>query len=229
MNGPDDALEPLDPRFAARFALPKQGVCQLYLISPELIDDAFIDRLEEALPGGPVAAFQLRLKGVSDDAILVAADRLKPVCAAHDVAFILNDRADLAKACGADGVHLGQGDGDARGARALLGPSAQIGVTCHDSRHLAMEAGEAGADYVAFGAFFPTSTKETRHRPDPSILGWWSTLFEIPCVAIGGITSANARPLVEAGADFLAVCSAVWSHPDGPAAGVSAFRPLLER
>ena len=130
----------------------------------------------------------------------------------------------LAKRLGADGVHLGQGDGDPREARALLGPAAQIGVTCHDSRHLAMEAGEAGADYVAFGAFFPTTTKETHHRPDPSILSWWSTLFEMPCVAIGGITPANGRVLVEAGADFLAVCGAVWNHPEGPAAAVKAFR-----
>ena len=135
----------------------------------------------------------------------------------------------LAKRLGADGVHLGQEDGDPREARALLGPAAQIGVTCHDSRHLAMEAGEAGADYVAFGAFFPTATKETRHRPDPSILSWWSTLFEMPCVAIGGITPENGRALVEAGADFLAVCSAVWDHPDGPAAAVKAFQAILER
>jgi thiamine-phosphate pyrophosphorylase len=133
----------------------------------------------------------------------------------------------LAKRLGADGIHLGQGDGDPREARALLGPSAQIGVTCHDSRHLAMEAGDAGVDYVAFGAFFPTATKETSHRPDPAILSWWSRLFEIPCVAIGGITPQNGRVLVEAGADFLAVCGAVWGHSDGPAAAVAEFAQLL--
>jgi thiamine-phosphate pyrophosphorylase len=135
----------------------------------------------------------------------------------------------LAKRIGADGVHLGQGDGDPREARTLLGPSAQIGVTCHDSRHLAMEAGEAGADYVAFGAFFATSTKEVLHRPEPSILGWWSTLFEIPCVAIGGITPQNGRALVEAGADFLAVSGFVWNHPAGPAAAVAEFQAVLGR
>jgi thiamine-phosphate pyrophosphorylase len=132
----------------------------------------------------------------------------------------------LAKRIGADGVHLGQSDGDVGEARALLGPSAQIGKTCHDSRHLAMEAGEAGADYVAFGAFYPTTTKPSDYRPDPSILAWWSTLFEIPCVAIGGITPANAKPLVEAGADFLAVCQAVWGKED-PAAAVAAFEDAL--
>jgi thiamine-phosphate pyrophosphorylase len=228
MAGDENTIE-LDPDFASRFHTEKRGDCQLYLISPASIGDSFTDQLRSALDGGPVAAFQLRLKDVSDDDILRAAERLMPICADHDVAFILNDHMHLAKACGADGVHLGQGDGDPREARALLGPSIQIGVTCHDSRHLAMEAGEAGADYVAFGAFFPTKTKEVFHRPDPSILGWWSTLFEIPCVAIGGITPENGRVLVDAGADFLAVCSAVWDAKTGPAAAVAAFQEVLSR
>ncbi|MBK5263825.1 MAG: thiamine phosphate synthase [Alphaproteobacteria bacterium] len=224
---PDDDI-PLDPSFAARFdTKDRRPACQLYLISPPVIDAAFADTLMAALDAGKVAAFQLRLKDISDEAILKAAESLIPICAARDVAFILNDRMDLAQQCGADGVHLGQGDGDPREARKLLGPSAQIGVTCHDSRHLAMEAGEAGADYIAFGAFYPTSTKETTHRPDPSVLSWWTTVFGLPCVAIGGITAGNAQPLVEAGADFLAVCSAVWSHPEGPAAGVRAFGAVL--
>lgn len=219
--------EDLDSSLPELFNRPRRGECRLYLISPPVIGAAFEDQLRSALEAGPVAAFQLRLKGADDDAILRAAERLLPLCAERDVAFILNDRMDLAKRCGADGVHLGQQDGDPRAARALLGPSAQIGITCHDSRHLAMEAGEAGADYVAFGAFFPTTTKATMHRPDPSILTWWSTLFELPCVAIGGITPENGRVLVEAGADFLAVSSAVWSHPEGPAAGVRAFEGIL--
>jgi thiamine-phosphate pyrophosphorylase len=219
----------LDPGFAERFGRADRGPCRLYLVSPARIDAAFDEHLREALSGGDVAAFQLRLKALGDAEVLGTARRLIPICREHDVAFILNDRVDLAAACGADGVHLGQADGDPRDARAMLGPSVQIGVTCHDSRHLAMEAGEAGADYVAFGAFFPTETKQTSHRPDPSILGWWSTLFEIPCVAIGGITPSNAQPLVEAGADFLAVSSAVWNHPDGPAAAVGEFRATMQR
>lgn len=223
----DDEGVGLAPDFAEMFARPERPPCQLYLVSPASIGEDFADRLDEALGGGPVAAFQLRLKGLGDEQILAAAERLIPVCAAHEVAFILNDRMDLAKACGADGVHLGQGDGDPREARALLGPAAQIGVTCHASRHLAMEAGEAGADYVAFGAFFPSTTKPAVHRPDPSILGWWSALFEIPCVAIGGITPDNASPLIEAGADFLAVCGSVWGHREGPRAAVAAFSDLL--
>jgi thiamine-phosphate pyrophosphorylase len=217
----------LDPAFAQRFERGARGPCQLYLVSPLEVGDPFPDRLAEALDAGPVAAFQLRVKGVDQHAAARLAEPLQRVCAERDVAFIVNDSMELARRLGADGVHLGQGDGDPRDARALLGPKAQIGVSCHDSRHLAMEAGERGADYVAFGAFFPTATKATSHRPDPSILSWWATLFELPCVAIGGITPANGRVLVEAGADFLAVSSGVWDHPDGPAAAVRAFQEIL--
>jgi thiamine-phosphate pyrophosphorylase len=224
----DDVLGPLDPGFADRFdSDDKRPACQLYLISPPTIDAAFVDTLRAAFDGGPVAAFQLRLKGLDEHTIVRAAEPLQRLCAERDIAFIVNDSISLAKRLGADGVHLGQGDGDPREARQILGSNVQIGVTCHDSRHLAMEAGEAGADYVAFGAFYPTTTKETTHRPDPSILSWWTTLFELPCVAIGGITAENAAPLVQAGADFLAVSSAVWAHPQGPGAGVAAFGGVL--
>lgn len=217
----------LDPGFADRFEREVRPPCQLYLISPERYDPGFPEQLKAVLDAGPVAAFQLRLKGASDMEILRAGAALKPILAAYDVAFIVNDRADLAKELGADGVHLGQTDGGIAAARALLGPDAQIGITCHDSRHLAMEGAEAGADYVAFGAFYPTATKETTHRPDPSILSWWTTISEIPCVAIGGITPENARPLVDAGADFLAVSGAVWNGD--PAAAIRAFHSILEQ
>lgn len=228
MNEEDDGLGPLDPGFADRFERDAgRGACQLYLISPPSIGADFADLLRAAFDGGPVAAFQLRLKGWDEDAIARAAEPLQRLCAERDVAFLLNDSMALAKRIGADGVHLGQGDGDPAEARRLLGPTAQIGVTCHDSRHIAMEAGEAGADYVAFGAFYPTATKETVHRPDPSILSWWTTVFEVPCVAIGGITAQNAGTLVEAGADFLAVSGAVWGHAGGPGAGVAAFGGVL--
>ena len=214
----------LDPGFADRFERDaKRPPCKLYLISPPSIDADFAETLAMALDAGPVAAFQLRLKGIDDHRIAELAGPLLAVCRSRQVAFIVNDSIGLAKRLDADGVHLGQDDGDPRDAREQLGPDAQIGVTCHDSRHLAMEAGEAGADYVAFGAFYPTTTKETEHRPDPSILGWWSTLFEMPSVAIGGITPDNAAPLVAAGADFLAVSGAVWNDPDGPAAAVKKF------
>jgi thiamine-phosphate pyrophosphorylase len=219
--------DPLDPGFGALFARGARPACQLYLISPLDVGGAFPELLEEALGAGPVAAFQFRVKGIDQHQAAALAEPLQVICAAHETAFIVNDDMALAKRIEADGVHLGQGDGSPRDARALLGPAAQIGVTCHDSRHLAMEAGEAGADYVAFGAFFPTATKEVHHRPDPSILSWWSALFEIPCVAIGGITPANGPVLIEAGADFLAVCAAVWSHQGGPAAAVREFGDLL--
>lgn len=172
-----------------------------------------------------MAAFQFRVKGVDQHAAAALAEPLQRICGDRDVAFLINDSISLARRLGADGVHLGQGDGDPREARSVLGPTAQIGVTCHDSRHLAMEAGEAGADYVAFGAFYPTTTKEVRHHPDPAILSWWTTVFELPSVAIGGITPANARPLVDAGADFLAVSAAVWGGDE--AAAVKAFEAVL--
>ena len=166
------------------------------------------------------------MKGIDQHEASRLGEPLRAICAARDVAFIVNDSIALAKRLGADGVHLGQDDGDPREARSVLGPNAQIGVTCHDSRHLAMEAGEAGADYVAFGSFYPTTTKEVSHHPDPVILSWWSTVFEIPCVAIGGITPANAPPLVAAGADFLAVSNAVWGGDE--AAAVKAFGAILK-
>lgn len=191
-----------------------QATCQLYLITPPHFDvTAFSVLLQRAFEGGPVAALQLRLKGASDDDIRRAGEALRPICNAANCALIVNDRADLAKAIGADGVHLGQGDGDMRAARTLLGADAQIGITCHNSRHLAMEAGDAGADYVAFGAFYPSITKEPPSMAEPEILQWWSSLMEVPCVAIGGITPQNAPPLIAAGADFLAVSASVWANP----------------
>jgi len=212
--------------FSESFARVERSRCSLYLISPQEVGGTFADRLKAALEPGVATAFQLRVKDVDEHELARLAEPLQRLCADAEVAFIVNDSMALAKRIGADGVHLGQSDGDVREARALLGSSAQIGRTCHDSRHLAMDAGEAGADYVAFGAFYPTTTKPSDYRPDPSILRWWSTLFEIPCVAIGGITPDNAAPLVEAGADFVAVCQAVWGKAD-PAAAVTAFADVL--
>jgi len=199
--------------------------CQLYLISPLDVAGEFPDRLARALDAGPVAAFQFRVKGMDEHQAARLAEPLQVICAAREVAFIVNDSVSLAKRLGADGVHLGQGDGDVAEARQRLGREAQIGVTCHDSRHLAMEAGEAGADYVAFGAFFTTQTKQTEHRAEPELLSWWQSLMEIPCVAIGGITPENCAPLVTAGADFLAVSHAVWGGDE--AAAVRAFADIL--
>ncbi len=203
--------------------------CQLYLVSPLDVGGAFPERLERALAAGPVAAFQYRVKDLDQHEAARLAGPLQEICAARDVAFIVNDSISLAKRIGADGVHLGQSDGSPQEARQVLGREAQIGVTCHASRHLAMEAGEAGADYVAFGAFFPSTTKETEHRPEPEMLEWWSTLFEIPCVAIGGITPENCAPLVAAGADFLAVSNAVWGRDEAEAVRAFADRIAATR
>lgn len=216
----DETLDPalFPPRRAER--------CDLYLISPQEVGGAFPERLRAALEPGIADAFQLRVKDVGEHELARLAEPLQRICADAEVSFIINDSVSLTKRLGADGVHLGQSDGDIREARAALGPEVQIGRTCHDSRHLAMEAGEAGADYVAFGAFYETTTKPSHYRPAPAILSWWSGVFELPCVAIGGITPTNAAPLVEAGADFLAVCQAVWGKDD-PAAAVQAFAEVL--
>ena len=205
--------------------IPSRPPCRLYLITPPAIPDldVFARDLTAALDAGDVAALQVRLKDADDATVLAAVAALKPVAQGRGVALILNDRPDLAARSGCDGVHLGQGDASVAEARRLMGADAMIGVTCHDSRELAMEAAEAGADYVAFGAFFPTATKATIHRPDPEILTIWQETVEIPCVAIGGITAANAGDLARAGADFVAVSAAVWSHPQGPAQAVGEF------
>ncbi len=203
--------------------------CRLYLITPPALDDlgAFGRDLAVALEGGDVAALQIRLKDVPDEAIAAAVQALAPIARARDVAVILNDRPDLAARLGCDGVHVGQGDMSYKEARKIMGPSAMIGVTCHDSRHLAMEAAEAGADYVAFGAFFPTTTKDAPTTADLEILSIWHETMEVPCVAIGGITADNAAGLAAAGADFVAVSAGVWKHPRGPAAGVAAINAAI--
>lgn len=203
--------------------------CRLYLITPPALTDldAFGLELKKALEGGDVAALQIRLKDVSDAAIAEAVKALAPIAKAHDVAVILNDRPDLAAALDCDGVHVGQGDMPYAAARKLMGQDRMVGVTCHDSRHLAMEAAEAGADYVAFGAFFPTTTKDAPTTADPEILSIWQEVMETPSVAIGGITADNAAALATAGADFLAVSAGVWAHPQGPAAAVAALNAAI--
>lgn len=202
--------------------------CRLYLITPERVDPGpFADTLAMALDAGNVACVQLRLKGIDDDAIREAARTLAPVAQSRDVAFLLNDRPDLAAETGCDGVHVGQQDSSYEEARAAVGDDSIVGITCHDSRHFAMVAAEKGADYVAFGAFYATATKDAIGHPDAQILSWWSEMMTVPSVAIGGITAANCAPLVKAGADFIAVLSAVWSHADGPGVAVKAFNKTI--
>jgi thiamine-phosphate pyrophosphorylase len=204
------------------------GDCRVYLITPSKLDPVpFAPLLAAALDADDVAAVQLRLKDASDDVWRRAIDALRPVCQSRGVAFLLNDRADLVRATGCDGAHVGQDDMPARDARRLMGPDLTLGVTCKGSRDLAMQAGEDGADYVAFGAFYPSTTKDVTALLDPEILEWWSQMMELPCCAIGGITPENCGPLVRAGADFLAVVGSVWNHPDGPPAGVKALNAAI--
>jgi len=203
--------------------------CRLYLITPPVIDAAtFTDPLAAALDAGDVAALQVRLKDVDDDTVRRATEALAPICQDRNVPLIMNDRPDLAREMGCDGVHVGQSDASYEAARGAVGQDGIVGVTCHASRHLAMVAGDAGADYVAFGAFFPSTTKQSEHHPEPELLNWWSETTIIQCCAIGGITAENCAPLVAAGADFLAVISAVWDHLEGPAAGVKAFEQAIQ-
>jgi thiamine-phosphate pyrophosphorylase len=203
--------------------------CRLYLITPPAIDDvaAFLAMLDAALGAGDVAALQIRLKGAPDDHVAAVARAILPLAHAHGVAVILNDRPDLAARLGCDGVHIGQEDGPYAVARKIVGPDAMIGVTCHDSRHLAMDAAEAGADYVAFGAFFPTATKEAKTRAELDVLSIWQETMQTPCVAIGGITADNVAQVAEAGADFVAVSAGVWAHAEGPAAAVRALNAQI--
>lgn len=210
--------------------MPGAEGCRLYLVTPPALDPAaFRDTLAAALDAGDVAAVQLRLKGATDDALRRAVDALRPVAQSRGVAFLLNDRPDLAAATGCDGAHVGPDDIGVAEARRLLGPDLTLGATCQASRDRALRAGEDGADYVAFGSFFPSGTKASEHRPEPEILSWWSELMELPCVAIGGITAENCAPLVRAGADFLAVVGAVWGHPEGQVAGVRAMNAAIAR
>lgn len=217
------------------------NACQLYIISPPQIADlaGFADALSGVLDAGPTPAFQLRLKGpvdtetgleppAADDVIRRAVDVLAPIVQSRDTAFLLNDRSDLAAELGCDGVHIGQADGPYADARAAMGAQASVGVTCHDSRHLAMEAAEAGADYVAFGAFFPTATKAPKTIAEVDLITWWAETFTTPCVAIGGVTPDNCAVLAQAGADFVAASSAIWNHGEGPAAGAQAFHAALQ-
>ncbi len=224
MTNPDNSTAP-----SAIDSLKREAAlpCQLYLISPPAIDAGFAEILRVAADGGAIAAFQLRLKGIDDHAIAKLAEPVQKLCADLDISFLVNDSIAMAKRLGADGVHLGQSDGDPREARDVLGRDAQIGVTCHNSRHLAMEAGEAGADYVAFGAMFQSGTKEAKLFADTDIVNWWSLISPIPCVAIGGITPNNVRPVIEAGADFIAVSGAVWTASEGPTEAVRRFHALF--
>jgi thiamine-phosphate pyrophosphorylase len=217
---------------------PRAGA--LYLLTPPQIGNAahFMGELEEALSTGAVEALQIRLKSrdvagdecpAPDEAWRRFAPPMIELARRFGVASIINDRIDIACALKADGVHLGQEDGEVRLARDALGPEAIIGVTCHDSRHLAIEAAEAGADYVAFGAFFTTATKAPKTVATTEILEWWSQMMTLPCVAIGGITPDNCGPLIEAGADYCAMTGAIWNHPQGARAGVLAYAAARQR
>jgi len=208
----------------------QKSSCRLYLITPPTINlETFKNELAAALDSGDVASVQLRLKNATKEEIVLAAETLAPIAHKRDVAFIMNDDPLLAAQTGCDGVHIGQNDEKYEKTREIVGPDAIIGVTCHNMRHLAIEAAAKGANYVAFGSFFPTKTKETNNQTKPEILEIWSTMTTVPCVAIGGITHENCPILIQAGANFLAVVSAIWEHKSGPGAAVKAFNEIISQ
>ena len=208
---------------------PEETPCLLYLITPPEIDlSTFPAQFEAALDAGEVGCSQLRLPEADDDTLCRAIEALMPIAHQREIAFLLEERADLAKKMGCDGVHVSSDDKGYKKARGVVGKDAIVGVSCYNSRHLAMVDAEAGADYISFGAFFPSPSKQTEHRAEIETLQWWASFMEVPCTAVGGVTPDNCGPLVEAGADFITVISAVWSHPDGPAAGVKAMNAAIE-
>ena len=213
---------------------PPRPRTRLYLITPPKIADVdeFAAILETALSAGDVACLQLRLKGpdgmIDMQATREVAATVTEMAQSYGAAVLINDSPELAVELGADGVHVGWDDVPVQQARAIVGRDMIVGATAKNSRHAAMQAGEAGADYVAFGAFYPTATKDSTVPASLELLEVWQETMEIPCVAIGGITVDNAGPLVSAGADFIAVSSGVWNHPEGAAAAVIAFNRLLD-
>ncbi|WP_430402597.1 thiamine phosphate synthase [Hyphomonas sp.] len=215
--------------------IPPRERTRLYLITPPRIHDVpeFAAMLEGALEAGDVACLQIRLKGedgrIDVPATRAVAEAVTAMAQAYGAAVIINDSPELAVELGADGVHIGPDDTPVKAARAIIGPDAIVGATARNSRHAAMAAGEQGADYVAFGAFYPTDTKSGTVPAELALLEFWQETMELPCVAIGGITVENAAPLVRAGADFLAVSSGVWNHPQGAAGAVIAFNSLLDQ
>jgi len=204
-------------------------LCRLYLITPPRIEITFPDTLARALDAGDVACLLLRQEDTSDDMVRAAIDTLRPVAQSRGVAFLLDNNPGLAVDTGCDGVHIGQGDITCDQARAAFGPEGIVGVDCQGSRHLAIEAAESGADYVSFGPFYGPPTNEDEELADPDIVALWDEATTVPSVAIGGITIENCPPLVRAGADFIAVSSAVWDAPQGAAAAVEGFNTAISQ
>ncbi len=191
-------------------------MAQIYLISPPQIElKDFSLNLDKALKTGLVPVFQLRLKNYSPLEIKNFSQEIKKICDNNNCLFLLNDFYEVALEIGASGVHVGIDDKKISQIRQNSPKNFVIGASCYDSKHLAMEACEQGADYISFGAFFETKTKISRGKPTFEILNWASEILNFPIVAIGGINDKNCGELVKNGADFLAVISYVWQHPQG--------------
>ncbi len=193
---------------------PNVPISGLYAITPDEPDTAeLLCKVRLALAGG-VRLLQYRNKLADAPLRVEQAGALRALTREFDAVFIVNDDAELARRVNADGVHLGGEDGSVAAARALLGEEKIIGVSCYNRAPLAFEAVRHGADYVAFGAFFPSGVKPQAVAATPELLCQARGRLEVPIVAIGGITVENGKQLIEAGADALAVISALWNAPD---------------
>ncbi len=201
---------------------------KIYLITPPKIDENFFfTSLENVLSTKIVSCLQIRLKNVEDKNIIEICKIVRPICDNYKIPLIINDRLDLVKKCDADGVHLGQEDGSIKDARKYLGSNFIIGASCYNSKHIAMEAAENGADYVAFGAFFESKTKVPKVKVKKNIIEDWNFISNIPCVAIGGITPTNCKDLIKAGADHLAVIGSIWNSDKSPEKAIMDFKKIL--
>lgn len=189
---------------------------KIYLISPpNFVEKEFFDNLKNALKTGLVSAFQLRVKNYSNKEVENLARQVKKVCLDYNCPFLLNDYLDIALNLNLEGVHLGCEDENIALARKSSHKNFIIGASCYDSKHLAFEACEQGANYISFGTFFPSITKNSKGKPEKEIISWANEILDLPTVAIGGINDSNCSSLIKEGVDFLAIISYVWNHQKG--------------
>ena len=198
----------------------------IYLISPKKINEKnFYKKLNNVLKTNKVKYFQLRLKKIPTLSLIKISKKIKKIVRKNNVKFLINDKPFVAKMVGADGCHIGQKDTNLITARKILGKNKIIGVTCHNSKKLAIEAKKNGANYIAFGAFFKSSTKKTAFKANMEILRWAKKKINMPTVAIGGINSSNYNKILSNRADYIACSNYIWNNKKiDPVSAINKFR-----
>ena len=198
----------------------------IYLISPQKIRGVeFYNELNKVLKTNKVKYFQLRLKKISNSNLIKISKKIRKIVKKNNVKFIINDKPLVAKIVGADGCHIGRKDANLTEAKRILGKNKIIGVTCHNSKKLALKAKIYGASYIAFGAFFKSSTKKTAYKANLALLRWAKKKISMPIVAIGGINSSNYKNILINGANFIACSSYVWSNKKlSPVSAINKFK-----